>query len=56
MMSPAGHQLFTELVMAWDFVRPIPLLDKLTLSQQARVLEIERYAQYEGWVSSWMSE
>ncbi len=58
MTSPAGCQLFTELVMARDFVHPIPWLDKLTLGQQARLVEIERYAQYEGWLSlvdEWMN-
>ncbi len=56
--SPAGLELFTELVTVCDFVRPIPWLDKLTVGQQARVVEIERYAQYKGWVplvDEWMN-
>ncbi len=39
-------------------MRPIPWLDKLTLRQKARVVEIESYTQYEDWASlvdEWMT-
>ncbi len=55
---PAGCQLFDELAAARAFVRPIPWLDKLTLHQKARVVEIKSYAQYDNdWASlvdEWM--
>ncbi len=55
--STAGNQLFEELAAAREFVRPVPWLDRLTLRQKARVVEIDSHAQYDDWaatVDEWM--
>ncbi len=57
MTSEAGRMFFSELCKARDFVRPIPWLDRLTNTQQAKVLEMGHYSQSEGWedlVDEWM--
>ncbi len=57
MTSEAGRIFFSELCKARDFIRPIPWLDRLTNAQEAKVVEIGHYSQYEGWedlVDEWM--
>ncbi len=57
LMSDAGGRLYDELAAAREFVRPVPWLDKLTLRQKARVVEIDSHAQYDDWaaaVDGWM--
>ncbi len=57
LMSKAGGQLYDELDAACEFARPVPWLDRLTLRQRARVVEIDSHAQYDDWaaaVDEWM--
>ncbi len=57
LMSRAGGQLYDELEASREFARPIPWLDRLTLHQKARVVEINSHAQYDDWaatVDEWM--
>ncbi len=50
--STARGQLFDELAAARAFVRLVPWLDRLTLCQKARVVEIESHVQYDDWAAS----
>ena len=57
LMSKAGGQLYDELAASREFARPVPWLDRLTLCQKARVVEIDSHAQYDDWaaaVDEWM--
>ncbi len=57
LMSRAGGQLYDELEASREFARPVPWLDKLTLRQKARVVEINSHVQYDDWaaaVDEWM--